>query len=252
MDPDVGPADDRFLALAQTHLARLRAQGGPSIREAGGFTAARLAAGGRLHHFDTGHTSREPVRRAGGLVGLHAIEVRFTLDHPTPPGRPPAGLEQSYYYDNEEMGRMVAARSRLGEGDVLWLVSNSGKEPFPVALALGARAAGCAVVAVTSVAFSASLAARHSSGKRVFEVADRVVDTGGPVGDAAVTVPGLATPICPLSGLLNTAAVWALTAATTEALLARGIEPAVYRSVNLPDGFAFNAEAERRYRDRGI
>ena len=170
----------------------------------------------------------------------------------TPPGREPAGLEQSYYYDNEEMGRMVAARSRLAKGDVLWLVSNSGKEPFPVALALGAREAGCAVVAVTSVAFSASLAARHSSGKRVFEVADRVIDTGGPLGDAAVAVPGLSTPICPLSGLLNTAAVWALTAATTEALVARGIEPAIYRSVNLPDGFAFNAEAERRYRERGI
>ena len=147
---------------------------------------------------------------------------------------------------------MVAARARFGAGDVFWLVSNSGKEPFPVALALGAKERGCAVVAVTSVAFSKSVPARHSSGKRVFEVADLVVDTRGPLGDAAVEAAGLSTPIAPLSGLLNVAAVWALEAATIEALLARGIRPAVYRSVNLPDGFAFNERAERECRERGI
>jgi len=242
----------RFFAEARAHLERLERDAGPEIASAAALTAERVAAGGRLHHFDTGHTAREPVRRAGGLVGLHSIELAWRLDHPTPPGREPKGLEQAYYYDNEEMGRMVAGRSQLARGDVLWLVSNSGKEPFPVALALGAAAAGCAVVAVTCVAFARAVPARHSSGKRLFEVADRVIDTRGPVGDAVVEVAELSTAICPLSGLLNVAAVWALEAATVEALLARGITPAVYRSVNLPDGFAYNAEAERRYRERGI
>lgn len=246
------PASDRFFELAERHLARLRSAGGTAIRDAGSFTAERIAAGGRLHHFDTGHTAREPVRRAGGLVGLHAIEANWSLDHETPPGRESKGLAQSYYYDNEEMGAMVARRSHMEAGDVLWLISNSGKEPFPVALALGAKEKGCAVVAITSVAFSASLQAKHSGGRRVHEVADRVIDTFGPLGDAALELDGLPTPICPLSGLLNTAAVWALTAATTEALLARGLEPAVYRSVNLPDGFEWNARAERLYRERGI
>ncbi len=245
-------AADRFFELATMHLARLRSAGGTAIGQAASFTAERIARGGRLHHFDTGHTAREPVRRAGGLVGLHSIEVGYALEHPLPPGRAPTGLVQSYYYDNEEMGRMVADRSHIADGDVLWLISNSGKEPFPVALALGAQAKGCSVVAITSKAFSASLVSKHSSGKRLFEVADRVIDTEGPLGDAAVAVDGLDTPICPMSGLLNTAAVWALTAATTDALLARGIAPAVYRSVNLPDGFAWNAEAERLYRERGI
>jgi uncharacterized phosphosugar-binding protein len=185
-------------------------------------------------------------------VGLHGIEVTYGLSHPLPPGREPKGLIADYYYDNEAMGSMVAERSHLGQGDVLWLVSNSGKEPFPVALALGAKEKGCDVVAITSVAFSRSLAARHSSGKRVFEVADVVVDTRGPVGDAAVEAPSLGTPICPLSGLLNVAALWALEAETIDALLRRGIRPAVYRSVNLPDGFAWNDRAEAEYRTRGI
>ena len=60
-----------------------------------------------------------------------------------------------------------------------------------------------AVVAVTCVAFSRAAEARHPSGRRLYEVADRVIDTRGPVGDACVPVPALGTPIAPLSGLLN-------------------------------------------------
>jgi uncharacterized phosphosugar-binding protein len=107
-------------------------------------------------------------------------------------------------------------------------------------------------VAVTSVAFSRSVPAAHSSGVRLFEAADVVVDTGAPLGDAALAVEGLDAPIGPLSGLLGVAAVWALEAATVDALLARGVSPAVYRSVNLEGGFDRNDEAERLYRERGI
>jgi uncharacterized phosphosugar-binding protein len=242
---------DWFLA-ARESLARLEREAQAEVTAAAELTAARLAAGGRLHHFDTGHTAREPVRRAGGLVALHAIELDVRLEHPLPPGRPPKGLRSSYFLESEELGRLVAEKSHLAAGDVLWLVSNSGREAFPLALALGAKAKGCAVVAVTCVAFSKAAEARHPSGRRLFEVADRVVDTRGPVGDAAVEAPGTGTPICPLSGLLNVAAVWALTAATVEALEAHGVAPSVYRSVNLPDGFAWNDAAEARYREKGI
>lgn len=243
---------ERFFDAAGAALERLRREAGAEIRAAAALTAERVAAGGRIHHFDTGHTAREPIRRAGGLVGLHGIEVRYDLVHPLPAGREPRGLLASYYYDNEELGRRVAERCHVEAGDVLWLVSNSGKEPFPVALALGVREKGAAVVAVTSVAFSAALAAAHPSGRRLYEVADVVIDTRGAVGDAAVDAPGLGTPICPLSGLLNVAAVWALQAETIQALQSRGIDPSVYRSVNLPDGFDWNDRAEARYRARGI
>jgi uncharacterized phosphosugar-binding protein len=243
---------DRFLGRAEEAIAAFRREAGAEVQEAADLTAERVAAGGKIHHFDTGHTSREPIRRAGGLVGLHGIEVRYDLIHPLPPGREPSGLRSGYFLDNEEMGRMVAERSHLAEGDVLWLASNSGKEPFPVALALGAKSRGCAVVGLTSVAFSRSLEPRHSSGRRLSEVADRVIDLRGPVGDAVLEAPGLGTPVAPLSGLLTVAAIWALQAATIEALLARGIRPSVYRSVNLPDGFSWNDRAEAEYRRRGI
>jgi uncharacterized phosphosugar-binding protein len=242
----------QWFGAAKDALARLERDATAEVEAAAELTAARLAGGGRLHHFDTGHTAREPVKRAGGLVALHGIEVDVRLEHPLPPGREPKGLRSAYFYDSEELGRLVAEKSHLAKGDVLWLVSNSGREAFPLALALGAQKKGCAVVAVTCVAFSQAAEARHPSGKRLFEVADRVIDTRGPVGDAAVEVPQAGTPICPLSGLLNVTAVWALTAATVEALLQRGLSPSIYRSVNLADGFAWNDAAEARHRATGL
>src|SRR5262245_31422002 len=165
---------DQFFDAAERHIQALRRDAAKEIDAAAALTAERIAAGGRLHHFDTGHTAREPVRRAGGLVGLHAIEARWDLavSAPAREGARASDLETSYFYDNEEMGRMVAARARFAPGDVLWLVSNSGKEPFPLALALGAKERGAVVVAVTCVAFSKAVPARHSSGKRLHEVAD--------------------------------------------------------------------------------
>ena len=59
------PLADRFFDLAQAHLATLRRDAATEVAAAATFTADRVAAGGRLHHFDTGHTAREPVRREG-------------------------------------------------------------------------------------------------------------------------------------------------------------------------------------------
>jgi uncharacterized phosphosugar-binding protein len=41
--------------------------------------------------------------------------------------------------------------------------------------------------------------ARHSSGQRLFEAADVVIDTCTPPGDAAVRIPELDTPVGPLT-----------------------------------------------------
>ena len=92
---------DRWLSIAEEHLARFHAEALGEVEAAATLTAERVAAGGAIHHLDTGHTAREPIRRAGGLVALHAIEVDYALRHDAPPGREERGLAQDYYYDNE-------------------------------------------------------------------------------------------------------------------------------------------------------
>jgi uncharacterized phosphosugar-binding protein len=208
---------DRFFDAAREHLERFRSSSGPALLAAAELTAERVAAGGAIHHFDTGHTAREPIDRAGGFVGLHGIKVAWSLEHRLPPGREGKGLLQSYVYDVEALGSAGAARCNLARGDVHWRVSNSGKEPFR-SRSRSARASSVRGGRVTSVPFSRSVPARHASGKRVFEVADVVLDTMALRGRRRRR-PGAPTPSARCRPL-NIAAVWALTAATTEAAAA--------------------------------
>lgn len=234
-------------------LTRFRETQSKSLRAAGELVAERVKAGGALHHFDTGHLREEPVRRAGGLFGLHHLDVRLDIHHSDPPGRArKPSLKRNYLWHLDSLAEHAFSVASIEPGDVLILVSNSGKEPFPVALALCAKQSGVALIAITSIAFSRTLEPRHRSGKRLFEIADVVIDNQSSVGDAAVDVPGLDTPICPTSGVLSAVAIWALTAEIVERCLERGVRPTIYRSVNLPDGFDFNERAEREYRERGF
>jgi uncharacterized phosphosugar-binding protein len=234
-------------------VGRFRETQGASLHRAATLVCERVAAGNALHHFDTGHMREEPIRRAGGLFGLHHLDVQVEIRHPRPPGRTrKPSLKQRYVWHLASLAAHALAVSNIAPGDVLILVSNSGKEPFPVELALSARRSEVAVIAITSVAFSRTLEPAHPCGKRLFEIADVVIDNQSGVGDAAVSVPGLDTPICPTSGVLSAIALWTLTADIVECCLARGLKPAIYRSVNLPDGFEFNERAERSFLEKGF
>ena len=136
--------------------------------------------------------------------------------------------------------------------DLLLVASNSGINAVPVEMALEGKARGLTVVVVTSVAHSRAQTPRHASGKRLFEVADHVLDNGGAPGDVAVPVPGgpAGARMGPTSGVVGAFLVTAWIVRIAERLAARGIEPPVYVSANVAGGDAHNREAEAPYRGR--
>ncbi|RMI38770.1 sugar isomerase domain-containing protein [Actinomadura harenae] len=127
-----------------------------------------------------------------------------------------------------------------GEGDVLIVVSVSGRNALPVELAELAVARGMTVLAVTSRAYETRLA----------EIAHIVLDNHVPVGDAILSDPGVPEPFCATSGVIVSALLQALTAGIIERLLARGLTPPVFRSVNLPGGADHNTRLLQANADR--
>ena len=97
---------------------------------------------------------------------------------------------------------------------------------------------GVTVIAITSVEHSAQSTSKAPSGARLFEVADVVLDTCTPVGDAAVTLAGLAAPVGPTTTVAGAAIVNALKVRVAELLLEQGVTPAV-----LPSSLVVGAEA---------
>jgi uncharacterized phosphosugar-binding protein len=127
-------------------------------------------------------------------------------------------------------------------GEMIWISSQSGINPAVVDFALEAKKRGLRTVAFTSVTHSSAVPSRHSSGKRLFEVCDEVVDFGGFTGDAAVKLSADLSA-GPLSTLTSVLLGHSIIVAVSAELEARGIH-CVYTSVNTPTGESRNKALE--------
>ena len=199
------------------------------IVQAGKVIADAIAQGGTLHIFGTGHShmlAEELYIRAGGLACVNAILEPSLMLHEDPARA--TELERQ-----EGLAAEILVKHEMRAGDVLIVVSNSGRNPVPIEMALLAKERGLVVIALTSLAHSQAVASRHSSGRRLFEVADVILDNGGEVGDAVLEVEGLPTKACPTSTVIGAAILNAVVATTIEELLGMGIVPHVLVSSNV-------------------
>jgi uncharacterized phosphosugar-binding protein len=226
---------ERYFEALQAKISEIAAQPEP-IQQAAKLCADTLEKGGVIHIFDSGHmVSSELIHRAGGLAALSALSFKLEVDNlvrtraDAPPNASP-GISYKYI-------EHVFESNQLRAGDVLFVGSVSGKTPNVIELALQAKAHGLTVIGLTSIAYSSRLDPMHPSGKRLYEVADLVLDNHAPYGDAMLEVEGVDYAICPASGLGAATIMWAIMAGLVEEMLARGLKPSVYPSVNRPDGW---------------
>ena len=226
---------DRYFAEIGRLLAAVRDTQSDAIDRAAAAVADALQRGGTVYAFGTGHShmlAEELFYRAGGLVRVYPI-----LD-------PPLMLHVSASRSSEVERLPGYAATLLGRGadpgpgDVMLLFSNSGRNAVPVEMALAAAARGTVTVALTNLTHSRAAASRHPSGKRLFEVCDIVIDNGGCIGDAALTI---GDKVCgPTSTVVGAAVVQAVACGAVEELQRRGVEPEVFCSSNVDGGDAVN------------
>jgi len=234
-----------YFAALRALIDKIQDTQAEAIDRAATAIVESAAQGGAWHIYDTGHMiSSEAIGRAGGLFLARPLRYALTVDNPTRqrPPRGPGG-EASL----EGLAAYVLRASNVRRGDVLLIGSVSGKTVPPVDLAIEAKRAGVTVIAMTSLAYSSGLASEHSSGKRLFEAADIVLDNGAPPEDAMLAVPGLGPKICPASGIGAATIIWALTAAVVQKMMARGLTPQIYKSINKPGNREENEVAEATY-----
>ncbi len=239
---------DCYFDALQGRLDEIRAQKEP-IQQAARLCADALARGGVVHIFDSGHmVSSELINRAGGLVAFSPLTFGLNVTNTVKTRVDvPADSALSFSYIEH-----VFQTNQLRTGDVLIVGSVSGKTSNVIELALQAKAHGLTVIALTAPAYSSKLVSEHPSGKRLFEVADLVLDNHAPYGDAMLEVEGLDYPVCPASGIGAAIVLWAMTAALIEEMLARGLKPTVFPSVNRPDGWTLVKQVEAEAREKGF
>ncbi|WP_316496358.1 sugar isomerase domain-containing protein, partial [Enterococcus faecium] len=126
----------------------------------------------------------------------------------------------------------------------------SGRNPIIIDLALAAKAKGVKIISLTNVQYSRSVTSRHSSGKRLFEVSDIVIDNHGDIGDACCELTGIVQKAGPSSTVIGAAILNTIIVEVCEQLIANGIKhPPIFYSANLDGGDLRNAELYEEYKE---
>lgn len=183
-----------------------------------------------IHTFGTGHSHMigiEAFGRAGGLGNVNAI-----LD---PDVLTSNGAQRSCALEKlSGLADIIYDTQKIQVGDIMIIASNSGRNAVPIEMAMRCKKEGITTIAITNVTQSSQASSRHSSGKRLFECVDYILDNCVPSGDSLLNYNGIQTgPGTSIVGmyLINTVICEALKICSEE-----GIKPYVFQSQNV-DGF---------------
>jgi uncharacterized phosphosugar-binding protein len=225
MEQSLSPSQT-YLETAHSVLNRIDTE---SVRRAAGLIADSIAAGGVVHLFGSGHSSllaQEVFYRAGGLMAINPIlDPRLGFEK--------GAVESTEFERSLEGAQELSERAGFQGKDAGIVISNSGRNALPVEMALRMKQAGMTVIALTNLDQSRSAEARHPSGKRLFEVADAILDNHCPSGDAAVHIPGIPHAIGPLSTVVGAAILHSVLLEAAANLVGKGISPGVLASANV-------------------
>ncbi|GLF97297.1 SIS domain-containing protein [Streptomyces yaizuensis] len=238
----------QFFDAAIGLLRRVRDEEAGSIAAAGEAIADTVASGGRLFAFGAGHSSlpaQDVVYRAGGLALMNLLAVPGVVGVDVMPATLGSALERV-----DGLASAVLDTGPLRRGDLLVIISLSGRNALPVEMAMNARALGITVIGVTSVAYTEGTTARNPSGTFLKDHCDIVLDSKIAVGDAELTHEGIEAPFAPASTVVTSALMQATLAAAAERMVERGIEPPLLRSGNVDGGHEWNGRVMREYADR--
>lgn len=210
---------------------------------AGKWIAKAHMEGFKFFVSGSGHShtvAEEFYGRAGGLAfPIPIMTTELTLEeHPT---------KSSYIERLPGYAAILADLYGISANDVVLIASNSGRNSYPVELALCAKERGAKVIAITNVDHSSKTTSRHASGKKLMDIADIVIDNCGVEGDSALKMEGMKASICPTSSMANAFIVQSIVAACCEEMLKYGMEPPVFVSLNSDGNENVNDELFAKY-----
>jgi uncharacterized phosphosugar-binding protein len=229
------PDSTPFLDAASSLLRRIKETQADAIAEASRLCAEAIAAGRLVHLFGSGH-SRIPVEemfpRYGSYPGFNPIVELSMTFHTQVVGA--NGQRQAMFIERVEgLAEAILANFELEQPDVMMVFSVGGLSAVPIEMAQGARRHGLPVIAVTAVEQSLAGTPTHSSGTRLLDHADVVIDLCTPPGDALVRVDGLETPVGPGSSVAAVAIANEIKSRTAALLVERDAMPPVLTSAAL-------------------
>jgi len=191
--------------------------------------ADTIATGRLVPLFGSGHSRiavEEMWPRYGSFPGFHPIvELSLTFHNQVVGAN---GQRQAMFLENVSgLAARILRNFDITAADAALVISSSGCNLVPVEVAEELKARGVFVVAMIGQRHSDASASRRADGKKLADLADVVLDTGIPQGDAMVELRGLDTPVAPGSTVGGAVLVNAIKAEVAQRLVDRGAPPRV-------------------------
>lgn len=232
----------KYIDEVQNLINNIKETQKDNIRKAAEVFAETIKKDKIIHVFGTGHSHMigiEMFVRAGGLANVEAMLDNTIL---TNFGAMKGGEIERL----SGLAEVIWNDYEINEGDIMVIVSNSGRNAVPVEMAMLAKEKGIYVIALTSLNHSKNVESRHESGKRLFELADLVIDNCAPKGDGLLDFDGVQSGAS--STIAGSVIVNAIVTETLSILSEEGYKLPVYVSQNV-DGYN-NDEIYEKYKKR--
>jgi uncharacterized phosphosugar-binding protein len=238
---------DKVISL----LKKVEEQQSGNIEKGAELMAEAIGKDELIHVYGGGgHTTMvmgEMFFRAGGLANINPVmEPGLSVFNQA---LKYLELERTVNY-----GRSIVKYFRIKKGEVLIIFHNIGINAATIDAAMEAKENGAKIIAVSSSHWQNEMPQdhfiRHPSKKNLFDLADVCIDDYNPVGDAVVKIPGLDTPIAPISNIIDFYIAHRLEITAIKKCVERGIKPPVWSSANAPGGDEINAKYVEKYLPR--
>ncbi len=216
-------------------LEKIWATQAATIERVAARMAETIQRKGLVHLFGSGH-SVLPVLdifpRYGSFPGFHPLmDARLMWTNVLGSG----GAKGLLWLERREgYAGVLFENEPIRAGDAMLVFSHGGLNAVAIEVAMEARARGLFTVAVTSMDNYRQRPATHSSGKKLADVADEVIDNCTPAEDALVRIEGWKAPVAGGSTLAFVTIAMALVAEVSAELARRGASPPVFVSPNVP------------------
>jgi uncharacterized phosphosugar-binding protein len=201
-----------------------------AFEKASSALSETLANKGLVHLYGSGHSvlpCQETFPRYGSYVGFNPLTDPRVMWHNVLGA---GGVRELLWLERtENYAEKFLDHQPLNPGDSIVIFGHSGRNASGIDAALYAKKRGMTVIAITAKA-NLDKPATHSSGKRLADAADVVIDTCAPIEDAIVPIEGWSRPVSGSSTVLAMILMHELVAQTAQKLARRGIELPVFAS----------------------
>lgn len=171
----------------------------PLIAQAAQWFSESILAGRVVHVFGSGHSrimAEEMWPRYGSFPGFNPIVELSLTYHNNVVGA--NGQRQAMFLENVPgLAERILRNFGLDKKDTALVISSSGCNIVPIEMAEIFQQNGIRVVALVTTDHLEKSESKRNDGKKLSDFADLILDSGAPVGDSMITVPGLETPVSP-------------------------------------------------------